>query len=202
VTHSILLVDADSEHRTQIARTLAEAGIQVAAEAASPEEAMRIAATQAPDVAILTAALGNGGGTHLADRLSGEHGVPVVLVTPVAELATLTLAAQSGVMGLLVEPVTPGALRAALEVAVCRHQEILTLRREAEALRRTIEARKVIEQAKGLLMELSKLPEREAYARIRQKSMDTQRPMVEIARAIILAAEMNHEGLGTTTSRN
>jgi AmiR/NasT family two-component response regulator len=191
VTRSVLLVDEDSEHRTRMAQSLNAAGVSVTAEAASPEEAMRAAATAAPDVALLTAALGNGAGMRLADRLSGEHGVPVILLAPRAASATMTLAAQPGVMGLLVEPVAPAALRATLEVAVCRHQEILALRKEAEALRRTIEERKIIEQAKGLLMELGRLPERDAYARIRQKSMDTQRPMVEIARAIILAAELN-----------
>jgi AmiR/NasT family two-component response regulator len=191
VTHSILLVDADSEHRAHIARSLAEAGIQVAAEAASPEEAMRIAAAHAPDTAILTAALGNGGDMHLADRLSGEYGVPVVLLAPAAGLATLTLAAQSGVMGFLIEPVTPVALRTTLEVAVCRFREFRTLRQETQVLRQSIEARKVIERAKGLLMEGGRLSEREAYARIRRKSMDTQRPMTEIARAIILSAEVS-----------
>jgi AmiR/NasT family two-component response regulator len=191
VTHSILLVDADSEHRTRIARSLVEAGTQVATEAASPDQALRIAATQAPDVAIVTAALGNGGGIHLADRLSGEHGVPVVLLAPVSGPATLALAAKSGVMGFLVEPVTPAALRATLEVAVCRFRELRALRQEAEVLRQSVEARKVIERAKGLLMEGGRLSEREAYARIRRKSMDTQRPMTEIARAIILSAEVS-----------
>jgi response regulator NasT len=93
-------------------------------------------------------------------------------------------------MGILVKPVDPPTLRATLEVAVCRFQEILSLRREAETLRRTLEARKVIERAKGLLVEMERLSEQEAFARIRQKSMDTQRPMAEIARAIILAAEV------------
>ena len=65
------------------------------------------------------------------------------------------------------------------------------LRREAEALRRSLEARKVIERAKGLLVEMERVSEQEAFARIRQKSMDTQRPMAEIARAIILAAEVS-----------
>jgi response regulator NasT len=191
VTHTILLVDADSEHRTHVARSLAETGIQVAAEAANPEDAMRIAATQVPDVAILTAALGNGEGMHLADRLSGEHGVPVVLLAPAAGLATLPLAAQSGVMGFLVEPISPAALRATLEVAVCRFRELRALRQELGVLRQSVEARKVIERAKGLLMEGGRLSEREAYARIRRKSMDTQRPMTEIARAIILSAEVS-----------
>jgi response regulator NasT len=157
---------------------------------------MRVAATATPDAALLTAALGNGMGMHLVDRLSEEHGVPVILLAPRAESATMMLASQPGVMGLLIEPVTPATLRATMEVAVCRHQEFLALRKEAETLRRAIEARKIIEQAKGLMMELGRLSERDAYARIRQKSMDTQRPMVEIARAIILAAELNEQSLG------
>lgn len=191
MTHSILLVDDDSAHRTRVARSLAETGIQVATEAASPEAALRIAATQTLDVAILTAPLGNGEGMHLADRLSGEHGVPVVLLAPAAGLATLALAAQSGVMGFLVEPISPAALRTTLEVAVCRFREFRTLRQETEVLRQSVEARKVIERAKGLLMEGGRLSEREAYARIRRKSMDTQRPMTEIAQAIILSAEVS-----------
>jgi response regulator NasT len=94
-------------------------------------------------------------------------------------------------MGILVKPVDPPTLRATLEVAVCRFQEILALRREAEALRRSLEARKVIERAKGLLVEMERLSEQEAFARLRQKSMDSQQPKAEIARAIILTAEVS-----------
>ena len=202
MTRSILLVDGDSEHRRLTAQSLCSAGINVVGEASSPEEAMRVAATATPDAALLTAALGNGVGMHLADRLSEEHGVPVILLAPRAESATMMLASQPGVMGLLVEPVTPATLRATMEVAVCRNQEFLALRKEAETLRRAIEARKIIEQAKGLMMELGRLSERDAYARIRQKSMDTQRPMVEIARAIILAAELNEQSLGGPAVRH
>jgi AmiR/NasT family two-component response regulator len=200
MNRSVLLVDADTEHRTHIAQCLNAAGVRVMAEATDPEEAMRTAATASPDAALLTAAFGNGGGMHLADRLSCEHGVPVILLAPATGLAPMTLAAQPGVMGLLVEPVAPAAFRAAFEVAICRHREILALRKEAETLRRTIEARKVIEQAKGLLMELASLSEREAYSRIRQKSMDTQRPMVEIARAVILAAELHDRSLAASAA--
>jgi response regulator NasT len=94
-------------------------------------------------------------------------------------------------MGLLVRPVDPATLLAVTELAVCRFQETLALRREAEALRRMLESRKTIERAKGLLMEMEGIAEQEAFARLRQKSMDTQRPMAEIARAVILAAEVS-----------
>ncbi|MEK7204278.1 MAG: ANTAR domain-containing protein, partial [candidate division NC10 bacterium] len=166
-------------------------GSRVVGEANDPEEAMRQAAMTSPDVAIVAAELGQGDGIYLAGRLATEHGIPAVLLTPTADSLAIARAVQAGMMGILVKPVDPPTLRATLEVAVCRFQEILALRREAEALRRSLEARKVIERAKGLLVEMERVSEQEAFARIRQKSMDTQRPMAEIARAIILAAEVS-----------
>ncbi len=132
---AILVVDPDADRRSRLRPILAKNGSRVVGEVDGPEEAMRVAVMAVPDVAVIAADMGNGGGTHLAGRLA--------------------------------------------------------MRREAEGLRRTLEARKVIERAKGLLMEMEGIPEQEAFARIRQKSMDTQRPMEEIARAVILAAEIS-----------
>jgi response regulator NasT len=201
MTRSVLLADPNLEHRQEIARNLGGAKLQLAAEAASPEEAMHFAATVAPDVALI-AAFTNGDGAHLAERLFTEHGLPAVLLASPSEALPLTAAAPAGVMGLLVEPVLPSTLRATVEVAVRRHQENLALRRELETLQRTLESRKLIERAKGLLMELDGIPEEEAFVRIRQKSMDTQRPMADIARAIILAAELTGRGRGAYAPRS
>ena len=187
---AILVVDPDADHRAVLRTTLAGNGSRVVGEANDSEEAMRQAAMTSPDVAIVAADLGQGDGIHLAGRLATEHGIPAVLLTPAADFAAIARAIQAGMMGILVKPVEPATLQATLEVAVCRFQEILALRREAEALRRSLEARKVIERAKGLLVEMERVSEQEAFARIRQKSMDSQRPMAEIARAIILAAEV------------
>jgi response regulator NasT len=163
----------------------------LAAVATSPEDALRVAAVVRPDVAVVAAGLGSGMGMRVIYRLPKEHKVPVVLYFD-AGLGppSATLAHHSGVMGCLVEPVLPATLGATLEVAVCRFRDLCALQDEREVLRQRVEARKVIERAKGLLMEAGRLSEREAYARIRRKSMDTQRPMTEIARAIIVSAEM------------
>jgi len=201
MTRSVLLVDPNLEHRQAIARNLGGAKLQLAAEAASPEEAMHFAATVAPDVALI-AAFTNGDGAHLAERLFTEYGVPAVLLASPSGSLSLAAAAPAGVMGLLVEPLLPSMLRATVEVAVRRHQENLALRRELETLQRTLESRKLIERAKGLLMELNSIPEEEAFVRIRQKSMDTQRPMADIARAIILAAELTGRGRGAYAPRS
>jgi AmiR/NasT family two-component response regulator len=164
---------------------------QAMAEATDPEEAMRLAAMTRPDVAIVATYLEEKDGFRLTSRLATEHGIPSILLTRPGDPTVMARVTESGVMGLLVRPVDPGTLLAATELAICRFQETLALRRDAEALRRLLESRKVIERAKGLLMEMENIPEEEAFARLRQKSMDTQRSMAEIARAVILAAEVS-----------
>jgi response regulator NasT len=163
----------------------------LAAVATSPEDALRVAAAVRPDVALVAASLGSGKGMPAIDKLPKEHRVPVVLFFAVGlGPPSATLAHHSGVMGCLVEPVLSATLGATLEIAVCRFRDLCAMQEERDVLQQTIEARKVIERAKGLLMEVGRLSEREAYARIRRKSMDTQRPMTEIARAIIVSAEV------------
>jgi len=152
---------------------------------------MRLAAVTRPDVAIVATYFQHGEGFQLVGRLATELGIPSVLVSRVGDPTIVPRVTQPGVMGVLVQPVDPAALLATTELAICRFQETLALRREAEALRRMLESRKVIERAKGLLMETESISEKEAFARLRQKSMDTQRPMAEIARAVILAAELS-----------
>lgn len=191
VQRAILVVDPEGDHQTQLRALLASNGSLVVGEATEPEEAMRQAAMKRPDVAVVAADLADGDGIRLASRLGAEHGIPTILLTAQIAPSDLARAAQAGVMGLLVKPVDASTLHAMLELAVCRFQEILALRRETEALRRSLEYRKIIERAKGLLMEMEGIPEQEAFSRLRQKSMDTQRPMAEIARAVILAAEVS-----------
>ncbi len=190
MARSILLVDPDHEHRISFARSLEGASVRVAGEATDPEEAMRQAVLTRPDVAIVATSLQNGDSLHLVGRLATEHGIPSILLSRAGEHAVVSQAVESGVMGVLARPVDSATLHAAVELAICRFQETLALRRESEALRRMLEARKLIERAKGLLMEIENIPEKEAFVRLRQKSMVTQRPMVEIARAIILAIEV------------
>jgi response regulator NasT len=188
---SVLLVDPDAERRKRITQTLEGTDFRLAAAATNAEDALRSVQVTSPEVALVGTDLSNGAGTHLTDRLPKEHKVPVVLLASGSlDSGAMRLASRAGVMGFLVEPVLPVTLQTTLEVAVCRFQELCALQQESESLRQNVEARKVIERAKGLLMEVGRMSEREAYARIRRKSMDTQRPMAEIARAIILSAEV------------
>lgn len=188
---TILVVDSNADRREQLRVLLCSNGSRLVGEAADPDEAMRLAAFTHPDVAVMTEDADNAAPAHLVSRLASEHGIPSVLLTAAADPETIGQAARHGVMGFVVNPADSALLHATLEMAVCRFQEILALQREVQLLRRALEERKVIERAKGLLMEKDRVSEQEAFARLRRKSMDTQRPMIEIAQAVILAAEIS-----------
>jgi len=191
VVRAILVVDPDEAYRMWLRTILTGNGSRVVGGTGEAEEAMRLAATTTPEAAVVAADLGQADGVRLADRLATEHGIPTVLLGPKADPGVITRAAQGGAMGFLIKPVDAATLRATLEVAVSRFREILALQREVESVRRALQDRKIIERAKGVLMEMEGMSEGEAYARLRQKSMDTQRPMAEICRAVILTAEVS-----------
>jgi response regulator NasT len=191
VERRILVVDPDEDYRAWLGAVLTRNGGRVIAGTHEAEEAMRLAAISTPDIAVVAGNLGHADGIRLADRLATEHGIPTVILGSREDPGLIARAAQGGAMGFLVKPVDAATLRATLEVAVSRFRELLTLQRDVETARRALEDRKLIERAKGVLMEMEGITEGDAYARIRQKSMDTQRPMAEICRAVILTAELS-----------
>jgi AmiR/NasT family two-component response regulator len=90
----------------------------------------------------------------------------------------------------LMKPVSPAELRPAIEVTLARFQQFKTLAGEATDLREQLETRKVIERAKGLLMQQQRLSEAEAFRRIQQTSMNTRKSMRAVAEAILLAGQL------------
>ena len=99
-------------------------------------------------------------------------------------------AREAGVMAYLLKPLRPAELAPALDLAVARF-------REARDLKQSLEDRKVIERAKGRLMERHALTEEQAFQRLRRAAMDNRRPMVEIARAVLVSDTVTS---GTPTS--
>jgi len=198
MTRSILVVGRDPESTTQLASLLRSRAHIDAVEARTSDEAMQLAGSAPRTAAVLLG--GDEPFLHLADRVATEYALPCILILP-AQCDGPDVKMHEAIMAALIAPVSADQLGLAIDVASRRFQDLMALRREAETLRRSIDDRKTIERAKGLLMELTALSEREAYARIRTKSMDTQRPMVEIARAIILAYEMNGEAAAPLVKR-
>jgi len=126
-------------------------------------------------------------GIQAASDMMRAQPLPVVLITSHCDAATIERAKQAGVMGYLVKPLRAEELSPTIELAITRFQDFVSLREENSTLKVNLEARKLIERAKGLLMEQRKLTEDQAYTLIKKTSMNMRKPMADVAQAIILA---------------
>jgi response regulator NasT len=109
------------------------------------------------------------------------------MLTAFSEADLVSRAVDAGVFGYLVKPFRETDLLPAIEAAQARHRELLEVREESDSLRDALEARKVIERAKGLLMEKDGVGEAEAFARMRGASQRTGKPLRDIAEAVLAA---------------
>ncbi|MEK7378897.1 MAG: ANTAR domain-containing protein [Candidatus Binatota bacterium] len=186
----MLVLDDHLPSKAFLIKALTERGFEVVGEGKSGHDALRLAQAVTPDVILMAVGLPDIDGLSAASKIMEERATPIVLLTSHYEPGTIERAKAAGVMAYLVKPLREEELLPAVELAILRFEEFMSLRKENENLKRTLEARKTIERAKGILMKQQDLSEAEAFSLIQKKSMDMRKPMAEIARAIILAEEM------------
>jgi response regulator NasT len=186
----VLVIDDPSPSRSLLIKTLNEGGFEVAGEGAKGSKALELCLKTAPDAVLLAVGLPDIDGIKVARNIMEENPTPIVLLTNGHDPKTIEEAKAAGVMAYLVKPLREEELLPAVELAISRFDELRSLRKENEELKRTLEARKTIERAKGVLMKNRSVSEAEAFSLMQKKSMDMRKPMVEIAQAIILAEEM------------
>jgi AmiR/NasT family two-component response regulator len=174
----VALVDDHEPSRADIRAAVAAAGGEVTGEAASGAEAAAMVSRTQPDVVVCAVGLPDGDGVAAAAELAG--GVPVVLFTSHTRDELVARAQSAGVMAYLLKPLRPAELAPTLDLVIARFAE-------TRQLRQTLEERKVVERAKGRLMDRLKLSEEEAFRRLRRAAMNSRRPMVEIARAVLVS---------------
>src|SRR4051812_49740708 len=112
-------------------------------------------------------------GIEAARRILDERPIPIVMLTAYGQDELVARAVEAGVFGYLVKPFREADLLPAIAAAKARHAELETLREEAESLSEALATRKVVERAKGLLMEREGLSEEEAFARLRRASQSS-----------------------------
>ena len=191
-----LVIDDHEPSRKNLVGVLAESGFQIVGAATSGAAGLQLASASAPDVILMAVGLPDVDGIRAARKIMQANPLPIVLVTSHYDAATIERAKRAGVMGYLIKPLREGELLPAIELAISHFQEFVALQKENENLKKTLEARKVIERAKGILMKRERLSEPEAFSLIQRKSMDMRKPMVEIAEAIILSQEITEEKAG------
>jgi len=185
----VAVVDDHERSRAAVRAAVWAAGGEVAGEAARCVDAIPMVTRAHPDVVIMAVGLPDGDGVATAGEITQNAGCPVVLLTSHTRDDLVARVQAAGVMAYLLKPLRPAELAPTLDLAIARFHE-------TSRLRRTLEERKVIERAKGRLMERLNLTEDEAFRRLRRAAMNSRRPMADLARAL-LVSESIAEGLPT-----
>jgi len=185
----ILVAEDETIIRLDLRALLEHAGFEVCAEARDGEEAVSLARSERPDLALLDVKMPKLDGIEAARRILEERPIPIVMLTAYGQAELVERAAEAGVFGYLVKPFREQDLLPAIRTARARHEELTELRKEAESLAEALAARKAIERAKGLLMEKEGLSEQDAFARLRKASQISGRPLKVVAEALIATFE-------------
>lgn len=183
----VLIADDDPIIRLDLKQMLENFEYDVVAEADDGLKAVEAARETTPDVCILDVKMPVMDGIEAVDIITAENIAPTILLTAYSDRELIDRAKAAGVFAYLVKPFKPSELPPAIEVARSRFEQNSALTKEVADLTERLEARKLVDRAKGILMAQHSLDEAEAYRRIQLQSMNSRKSMREIAEAIILA---------------
>ncbi|NLG61564.1 MAG: response regulator [Candidatus Cloacimonetes bacterium] len=186
----VLIADDEALHNLALTSQLETLGHQVVATASNGREAVELARQTKPDLAFLDIRMPTMTGPEAAHEIANERAIPMIILSAYSDARTVDEAIRAPVFHYLVKPVDPDDLAPAIAVAKARFEEWLDARRQKEMLELRLEERKIIERAKGLLMDSRGLSEKEAYRFLQKTSQDKNTPMVELARKLLLAAPL------------
>jgi AmiR/NasT family two-component response regulator len=181
----ILVAEDETIIRLDLKETLERAGFEVCGEARDGEEAVHLAREEKPDLVVLDVKMPRLDGIEAARRILAERPIPIVMLTAYGHDELVARAVEAGVFAYLVKPFRESDLLPAIQTAKARYAELEALREEAESLAEALATRKVVERAKGLLMEQDGLSEQDAFTRLQRVSQTSGRPMKVVAEALI-----------------
>lgn len=182
----VLIADDEAVIRLGLRTMLEAQGYRVIGEAADGTRALDLVSKLKPDLVFLDIKMPGVGGLQAARRLQEDRSIAVVILTAYSDREFVDAAKDAGVQAYLVKPLRESDLHPAIEVAMSRFREIRALRDEVKDLEDSLETRKLVERAKGILMSKFGITEEEAFTRIQRESRNTRRAMKEIAQQIIM----------------
>ena len=185
----VIVADDESLIRMDLREMLTNLGYLVVGEVGDGRSAVNLARELKPDVVVMDIKMPDMDGIEAARILTEERVAPVLLLTAYSQRDLVDRAKEAGVAGYIVKPFRESDLAPAIEVAISRFEEFRTLEKEMGDLKEALETRKFVDRAKGILMDSQGLSEAEAFRKIQKMSMNTRKPMREVAEAIILAQQ-------------
>lgn len=165
-------------------------GHRVVAEASDGRTAVDLARRDSLDLAILDIKMPEMDGLDAAKLITEGKVCPVLLLTAYSQQDLIDRAKEAGVFGYLVKPFKEADLLPAIEIAISRYKQMEALEKEVGNLQDTLETRKLVDRAKGILMDKRNLGESDAFRWIQTQSMNNRKSMREIAEAVILMQDI------------
>ncbi len=188
----VVIAEDEAIIRLDLKEILEVEGYDVVGETGRGDEAVELVATLKPDLAILDVKMPGIDGIEAARRITAEHSVAVLILTAFSQRNLIEDARDAGVVAYLVKPFQRGELVPAIEVALARfeeyraiEQEHARLSKEVASLEDKLETRRVVDRAKGVLMDSHGMSEKDAFSFIQRMAMDRRTPMRQVAQAII-----------------
>jgi len=181
----VVIAEDEALIRLDLKEMLEEEGYVVAGEAGDGGTAVELAGQLRPDLVILDIKMPVLDGISAAEQIAAMRITPVVILTAFSQRDLVERARDAGAMAYLVKPFTKADLVPAIEMAVSRFTEIRALESEVDSLQQRLEARKLLDRAKGLLQTRYGLTEPEAFRWIQKTSMDRRMTMRKVAEAVL-----------------
>jgi response regulator NasT len=183
----IVVADDEAIIRMGLRTMLADLGHE-ALLAANGRDALQIVRSARPDLALLDVQMPLTDGLEAARVIARKHPMPIILLTAFSQAELIERAAELPIQGYLVKPVTERDLAAAIQVAVARFDESQSALRQIAELRESLETRKLLDRAKGVLMRAG-LTEDAAYHAIQQRAREARVSVRQAAEAILAGAD-------------
>lgn len=181
----IAVADDEADMRDWFERILPTLGHQVVSVAETGLELAEHCRTLKPDLVITDIKMPDMDGIEAAQAICAERPVPIILISAYHDAELIERAEADHVLAYLVKPIGKAALGPAIGLAMRRFSELQELRKEAADLRQALADRHIIEQAKGVLMKVTRIDERTAFRRLQQLAADKNQKLIEAAQAVL-----------------
>lgn len=185
---NIVIADNESIIRMDLKEMLEETGHTVVGESINGIKAIELTRKLKPDLVIMDIKMPEMDGITAAKIIADEKLAPVILLTAFSQKNIVEKAKHAGVLAYLVKPIRQDSLFPAIEIAMSRFAEIQQLEHDLNNVKNSLQMRKTLDRAKGILMDAYNISESEAYRRIQKYSMAKRKSIKEVAEAIIRAA--------------
>jgi AmiR/NasT family two-component response regulator len=181
----VLIAEDEAIIRLDLRETLEEEGYEIAGETGRGDEAVAMARALAPDLAVLDIKMPGMDGLEAARLMVGEQLCGVLILTAFSQRELIEQARDAGALAYLVKPFQKSDLVPALELAHARHRELQALGSEVRSLEERLESRKLVDRAKGRLMDSYGLAESEAFSFIQKRAMNDRIRMRDVAQRVV-----------------